>query len=64
MAADEALESVAAWAADNVDLLNIPGDDIHVKRIKRDTYAVPLEMLQSGAEIHSINLSLFYEVNV
>lgn len=63
MAADEALEGVAEWAIDNVDLL-VAGGNIRVIRIKRDTPAIPLDMLQSGAEIHSINLSLFYEVNV
>ena len=64
MAADEALESVAEWAIQNVGDLEIADDNIHIRRIKRDTYAVPLDMLNSGAEIHSINLSLFYEVNV
>lgn len=64
MAADEALESVAEWAFQNVGLLNTDDGSIRFRRLKRDTYAVPLDMLQSGAEIHSINLSLFYEVNV
>ena len=64
MAADEALERVAEWALENVGDLDADDSSIRVKRIKRDTPAVPVDMLQSGSEVHSINLSLFYEVNV
>ena len=64
MAADEALERVAEWALDNIGQLDADDSSIRVKRIKRDTPAVPIDMLQSGSEVHSINLSLFYEVNV
>ena len=64
MAADEALERVAEWAFQNIGLLNVEDMPIRFKKLKRDTYAVPLEMFQSGAEIHSINLSIYYEVNV
>ena len=64
MAADEALERVAEWALDNIGQLDADDSSIRVKRIKRDTPAVPIDMLQSGSEVHSINLSLSYEVNV
>lgn len=64
MAADEALEAVAEWAVKNLSLLSADDSSIRIRRLRRDTPAIPLDMLQSGAEIHSINLSLFYEVNV
>lgn len=64
MAADEALERVAEWAKENLDLLVAEDSSIRVKRIQRDTPAIPIDMLQSGSEVHSINLSIFYEVNV
>lgn len=63
MAADEALERVADWALENIGLLEADST-IRVRKITRDTPATPIEMLQSGSEVHSINLSIFYEVNV
>lgn len=64
MTADEELESVATWAEQNFSAMETEDGSIRMRKLNRDTPAVPLDMLQSGAEIHSINFTLFYEVNV
>lgn len=59
--ADEVLDDYGAWAEANIDTLTL-GDNIRIRKVKRDTAAALFARYDGDAEDHQILLTLEYEV--
>lgn len=60
--ADEDLNNIAEWMRENSPV-PLP-EGLHFRKLRQDTNAALIARYDNGAEDHSINFTLFYEVNV
>lgn len=59
IAADEALDRLAAWICGNVASLDV--SDVTIKRIVKTNIPALIDRYDNGAEDHSVSISITYE---